>query len=197
MNILGSGGLLGVVDSGAVGLGKGRIVVSEGLVDAADSVGRSSADDEAFIVFFVAEFGALAAYCARLLPSGAAEDTAQEAMVRMWTRWRAVRDPHAYTFLVATNLARRQWQADSKQRVTRDATDPDERTGRETSQMHADLRDLVDRLPDRLRTPTLLHYYADLPTAEVARLLRRPPGTIRRRLAEARRLLGDALTETT
>jgi DNA-directed RNA polymerase specialized sigma24 family protein len=43
----------------------------------------------------------------------------------------------------------------------------------------------------------VLHYYADLPTAEVARLLRRPPGTIRRRLTEARRLLGDALTEAT
>lgn len=173
------------------------MVVSEGLVDPAGSVGRSEADDEAFTEFFAVEFGALAAYCTRLLASGLAEDTAQEALVRVWTRWRTVRDPHAYTFLVATNLARRQWRSDSKQRVLNEGISIDERTRRETSETHTDLHDLVNGLPERLRTPTLLHYYADLPTAEVARLLRRPPGTIRRRLAEARRLLGDALRETT
>ena len=177
-------------------LGKDPVVVSEGLVDPAGVVGRSEADDEAFTEFFAVEFGALAAYCARLLASGAAEDTAQEALVRVWTHWRAVRDPRAYTFLVATNLARRQWRSDSKQRALNEGIGADERTRRDTSDTHADLRDLVNRLPERLRTPTLLHYYADLPTAEVARLMRRPPGTIRRRLAEARRLLGDALRET-
>ena len=172
------------------------MAVAEGLIDAAESVGRSEADEEAFTAFFVAEFGALAAYCSRLLPSGAAEDAAQEALVRVWTHWRAVRDPRAYTFLVATNLARRQWHADSKQRVLNEQLDARERVRGEEPEAHATLRDLVNRLPARLRTPTLLHYYADLPTAEVARLLRRPPGTIRRRLTEARRLLGDALTET-
>ena len=114
----------------------------------------------------------------------------------MWTHWPTVRDPHAYAFLVATNLARRQWLAGFE------ATGLERTTRRRRAQSrpeqpapHTHLRDLVNRLPARLRTPTLLHYYADLPTAEVARLLRRPPGTIRRRLTEARRLLGDALTE--
>jgi DNA-directed RNA polymerase specialized sigma24 family protein len=50
----------------------------------------------------------LSAYCARLLPRAAAEDVAQESLVRVWTHWRTVRDPHAYSFLVATNLVRRQ-----------------------------------------------------------------------------------------
>jgi RNA polymerase sigma-70 factor, ECF subfamily len=176
--------------------GKGRVAVAEGLIDAAESVAHSEADDEAFTAFFVAEFGALAAYCSRLLPAGAAEDAAQEALVRVWTHWRTVRDPRAYTFLVATNLARRQWQAASRQRALNERLDADERARRDLPETHATLRDLVNRLPGRLRTPTLLHYYADLPTAEVARLMRRPPGTIRRRLTEARRLLGDALTQT-
>lgn len=171
------------------------MVVSEGRFESADSIGRADADDDAFTAFFAAEFGALAAYCARLLPSGVAEDAAQEALVRVWTHWRTVRDPHAYSFLVATNLARRQWQSDSNQRVLRDRLDLDERTRRDDFAAHLDLHDLVDRLPGRLRTPTLLHYYADLPTAQVARVLHRPPGTIRRRLAEARHLLGDALKE--
>jgi RNA polymerase sigma-70 factor (ECF subfamily) len=171
--------------------------VSEVSIDSGDFVGRSRADDEAFTRFFTAEFGALAAYCTRLLPTGPAEDAAQEALVRVWTHWRTVRDPRAYTFLVATNLARRQWRSDSKERVLNARFDDDERSRRERPDADANLRDLVNRLPVRLRTPTLLHYYADLPTAEVARLLRRPPGTIRRRLSEARRLLGDALTEST
>ena len=170
---------------------------SEESIDSADSVGRSDADDEAFTHFFAAEFGALAAYCGRLLPPGAAEDAAQEALVRVWTHWRTVRDPRAYSFLVATNLARRQWRAESNERVLSERLDADERARPEQPGPDSHLRDLVNRLPARLRTPTLLHYYADLPTAEVARLLRRPPGTVRRRLTEARRLLGDALTETT
>jgi RNA polymerase sigma-70 factor (ECF subfamily) len=169
--------------------------VAEGWIEPADSVSRSGADDAAFTAFFTAEFGALAAYCARLLPAGAAEDAAQEALVRVWTHWPSVRDPHAYAFLVATNVARRQWHADTKQRVLNERLDADARRRDREQPPHATLRDLVNGLPARLRTPTLLHYYADLPTAEVARLLRRPPGTIRRRLMEARRLLGDALTE--
>jgi RNA polymerase sigma-70 factor (ECF subfamily) len=185
------------VASEAVRVEKGRVGVSEERRDSADAVARSSTDDEAFAEFFTKEFAALAAYCGRLLPAGVAEDTAQEALVRVWTHWRTVRDPHAYAFLVATNLARRQWHAASKQRVLYANLDTVERTRRDPTQPRADLFELVNELPARLRTPTLLHYYADLPTAEVARLLRRPPGTIRRRLLEARRLLADALTETT
>ena len=171
------------------------MAVVEGWIEPAESASRAGSDDEAFTAFFAAEFGGLAAYCARLLPTSAAEDVAQEALVRVWTHWPTVRDPHAYAFLVATNLARRQWLAASKQRVLHERLDADAREIDRESGPHATLRDLVNRLPARLRTPTLLHYYADLPTAEVARLLRRPPGTIRRRLTEARRLLGDALTE--
>jgi RNA polymerase sigma-70 factor (ECF subfamily) len=183
------------MEPSAVDFGKGPVGVSEGLVDPAASV-RSAADDKAFTEFFAAEFGALAAYCARLLPRRVAEDTAQEALVRVWTHWPTVRDPHAYAFLVATNLARRQWRSDTKQRALNETLGAGDRARRGSSEPHADLRDLVDQLPERLRTPTLLHYYADLPTAEVARLLRRPPGTIRRRLAEARHLLGDQLRGT-
>ena len=170
--------------------------MSEELSDPTRAVDRSNADEEAFAAFFVAEFGALAAYCGRLLPAHAAEDTAQEALVRVWTHWRAVRDPHAYTFLVATNLARRQWQADARQRDLTERLDAQAQARRVASDARPELRDLVERLPERLRLPTLLHYYADLSTDDVARLLRRPPGTVRRRLAEARRLLGDALTES-
>ena len=137
----------------------------------------------------------MTAYCARLVARSAAEDIAQEALVRVWTHWRTVRDPHAYTYLVATNLAQRQWRVTSKQGALNEYLAADRRVSGAQCGGQADLRDLVDRLPVRLRTPTLLHYYADLPTADIARLLRRPASTVRRRLTEARRLLGDALRE--
>ena len=93
MNIPGAGRLSVVVDCEVAGFGKDRVAVAESAIDTADVVGRSDADDEAFTAFFTAEFGALAAYCSRLLSRGAAEDAAQEALVRVWTRWRTVRDP--------------------------------------------------------------------------------------------------------
>jgi RNA polymerase sigma-70 factor, ECF subfamily len=184
-----------VVEPATIALGKGRPAVSEASRDPA-AVSRPTSDDEEFTAFFMTDFGPLTAYCARLLPRETAEETAQESLVRVWTHWPTVRDPHAYAFLVATNLVRRQWRSASKQRSVREKLGPDERTRVELRDQVVELRDLVDRLPARLRTPTLLHYYADFSTAEVARLLRRPPGTIRRRLGEARRLLGDALKET-
>lgn len=184
-----------MMECGLIALGEGRAVVSEELPDSA-AESRSAVDDKDFTAFFVTDFGPLQAYCARLLPIAAAEDTAQESLVRVWTHWRTVRDPHAYAFLVATNLVRRQWQSESRLRSVTERLDVEARS-RDTQRDSApDLRDLVERLPSRLRTPTLLHYYADLPTADVARLLRRPPGTIRRRLGEARRLLGDAMKDT-
>ena len=61
----------------------------------------------------------------------------------------------------------------------------------------AGVRELVDRLPDRLRKAALLHYYADLPVKEVARLLHRPEGTIRQRLHQARRILAEDIKRET
>ena len=148
--------------------------------------------DDAFRAFFAGTFPALAGYCASLVGGRAAgEDLAQEALVRTWGRWLSVRRPQAYVYLVATNLARRRWR--------------DTRREEQALQLLADrgdqlsdgfaVRDLVERLPERLRAPVLLHYYADLPVAEVARLLHRPVGTIKQRLHEARHRLAEQYEE--
>jgi RNA polymerase sigma-70 factor (ECF subfamily) len=57
------------------------------------------------------------------------------------------------------------------------------------------LRALVDSLPERLRIPVLLHYYADLPIKEVARVMHRPLGSVKSRLNEARCRLAVLLVE--
>jgi RNA polymerase sigma-70 factor (ECF subfamily) len=148
--------------------------------------------DEEFRAFFAVEFPRLAGYCLRLLGDGQlARDTAQEALVRVWSRWVGVRDPHAYVYLVATNLVRSEWR-DRARRV-----DAWKHVAQATSGTYVDddptLRDVVERLPDRLRVPVLLHYYADLPIAEVARLIRRPVGSVKQRLHEARQRLAVEL----
>jgi len=47
------------------------------------------------------------------------------------------------------------------------------------------------RLPDHLRVVTVLRYYAGLSEAEIATAIRRRPGTVKSRLHEARRRLGN------
>jgi RNA polymerase sigma-70 factor (ECF subfamily) len=147
-----------------------------------------------FTEIFRQDYPLLAGYCAGLVGDGElGGDLAQEAMARTWGRWSAVRDPHAYAFLVATNLARKAWKDRQRQdtvkaRLAGNAGPP------YLAPDHSML-DLIDRLPEKLRVPVLLHYYADLPIERVARLLRRPAGTIRQRLHEARGLLANMLRE--
>jgi RNA polymerase sigma-70 factor (ECF subfamily) len=115
-------------------------------------------------------------------------------MARTWGRWTSVRDPHAYAFLVATNLARRAWkdrQGQAKMTARLAAEVASHRPPTDHSML-----ELIDRLPPKLRLPVLLHYYADLPAERVAHILRRPAGTIRQRLHEARRLLANMLKDT-
>jgi RNA polymerase sigma-70 factor (ECF subfamily) len=119
-------------------------------------------------------------------------DLAQEALARTWARWPQVADPHAYAYLVATNLARRSWRNRSRERQAQSFLTWQATTGVPDEDA---VLDLVMRLPERLRSATVLHYYADLPVDQVARLLHRPQGTIRQRLHEARKRLALQLRE--
>jgi RNA polymerase sigma-70 factor (ECF subfamily) len=124
---------------------------------------------------------------------GVAQDLAQEAFVRVFARWRQVEHPRAYVYMTAVNQAKMHWRRSGREGraysfVSRSSTD--------SVEAHDPwLRDLVERLPKRLRTPVLLHYYADLPVDEVAATLHLPVGTAKRRLHEARAILRDTLED--
>lgn len=140
-----------------------------------------------FADVFRREFPRLVGYCTGLVGDrDVGADLAQEALARTWARWPKVTSPHAYSYLVATNLARRYWKTLTREDRTKSAlaAQPKESIPTDLS-----ILDLVQRLPERLRSAALLHYYADLPVEDVARLLHRPQGTIRQRLHEARGLL--------
>ncbi len=50
---------------------------------------------------------------------------------------------------------------------------------------------VLDTLPESLRIPVILRYYAQLTETEIARAIGRRPGTVKSRLHEARRRMAD------
>ena len=160
----------------------------------AQAVAVSEPRDAAFREFFSLEYAAVAGYARSLVGVDAADEVAQEAMTRVYARWPLLREPRAYAFRVATNVAHDRWRSAVREQSSWEAAVG----GREPRPDGPDpvVWDAVARLPERLRSVVLLHYVADLPVAEVAAAIRRPLGTVKRRLHEARALLAAALEES-
>ncbi len=120
-----------------------------------------------------------------------AEELSQEALTRVFVRWGLLREPRPYCFRIATNLVR-----DHAKRQRRETTAPDLRVVAQELGVDPHLLDVVQRLPKRQAEVVLLHYFVDLPLAEVAHIVRRPKGTVGRQLSEARAALAIALGGT-
>ena len=143
----------------------------------------------AFDRFYGETFGALGGYALSLVGDrNLAEELAQEAMVRVYARWALLRDPRPYAFRVVTNLARDRWRQRQHELAALSSL-----VGDPVPAPDRGVLDAVERLPEHLRSVVLLHYYADLPVDEVARALRRPVGTVKRRLLDARTVLAGTL----
>lgn len=147
--------------------------------------------DEPFRAFYVEQFPDLAGYCLALTAdAGLADELAQEALIRVYARWRGLREPRAYAFRVAHNLAKDHWKARRRELATWiDLSDHAEAAYLPDQAVW----DAVRRLPHDHREVVVLHYFADLPQQEIARVISRPLGTVKRRLHEARALLATTL----
>lgn len=155
--------------------------------------GAVSSEDTRFRVLYDDEFGRVAGYCFQLTHSWElSQDLAQEAFVRLFSRWRTVREPRPYLFHIATNLVRRAWRDQLRER----AAWGDRNESTEPVRHDLSVRDAVDRLPDRYRDIVLLHYYADLTVPAVAKAVGRPEGSVKRMLSEARSLLATSLEDS-
>src|SRR5688500_4160513 len=149
--------------------------------------------DAEFAAFYAETIGPLGGYAYQLVgdPELAA-DVAQEAYTRLLSRWVSIRAPRPYLFHVATNLARDAWSA--RQRAERTVqVIVDARPSLTVEAADRSIWDAVDRLPKKHREVVLLFYYADLPLNDVAAAVRRPSGTVKRLLSEARDRLAEAL----
>jgi RNA polymerase sigma-70 factor (ECF subfamily) len=97
--------------------------------------------------------------------------------------------------VTAANLVRDHWRrTERERRALRRATTEEQVRARPES-ADPTVRMLVQSLPERLRGPALLYYYADLPVREVAALLGRREGTVKADLHAARELLRAKLGE--
>jgi RNA polymerase sigma-70 factor (ECF subfamily) len=145
--------------------------------------------EQSFAAFYAANWPAVAGYCVGLTRSGhLGDEFAQEAFTRLYARWGFPTDPLSYTYRIAHNLVMDHQRKPVEDPVTEQSHSP--------AHEGYGLLDAVQRLPAGPREATLLHYYADLPVNQVAKVLHRPAGTVKRHLHEARKLLAEALTET-
>ena len=60
---------------------------------------------------------------------------------------------------------------------------------------HASVREAVERLPERLKVIVLLYYMEEVSVAGIAEIVKIPPGTVKSRLYQARKLLEKELED--
>jgi RNA polymerase sigma-70 factor, ECF subfamily len=149
---------------------------------------------------FAANYPKLAGWVRRLVDDDeTAHEIASEAFVRLLSKWTSpakLDNPQSYLYMIATNLVRDHWRkTERERRAMRSVTAGVEAEPFSDPAQDVDVRELIQRLPARLRDPFLLHYYAGFGIREIAVLLKRPEGTIKADLYHARARLKEALAE--
>lgn len=113
-----------------------------------------------------------------------AQDAVQQAIENAW-RHRARVNP-AYFRSWLTRIVINECISQLRRRKRALLSDRMELYGGEAEMPDPALSDALSRLPEKLRTPLLLHYMEDFSVKEVARALGVPGTTVRSRLARAR-----------
>jgi RNA polymerase sigma-70 factor, ECF subfamily len=149
---------------------------------------------------FTANYPKLAGWVRRLVDDDdTAHEIASEAFVRLLSKWTSpgrLDSPQSYLYMIATNLVRDHWRKlERERRAMRSVAGSAEAEPFSDPAQDVDVRELIQRLPSRLRDPFLLHYYAGFGIREIAVLLKRPDGTIKADLYHARARLKEALAE--
>jgi RNA polymerase sigma-70 factor, ECF subfamily len=134
-----------------------------------------------------------------------AEDVAQEALIRAYRRFHALRNRESFrAWLVRTawRLALDRRRGDQR-RLRRDAAPVNYATVVPSvidealaSERANQLWQAIDRLPEKLRLVVVLAAIQEADLAEVAKLLGVPEGTVKSRLFQARRQLREHLQWT-
>ncbi|WP_460932825.1 RNA polymerase sigma factor [Phycicoccus ginsengisoli] len=127
-----------------------------------------------------------------------AHDLASEAFVKLYRDFARVDEPRPWLYTVTANLVRDHWRKRGREAAAyqRHEAGRDPVTHAPDHATTLTVRDAVQALPDRLRVVVLLHYFADLPVATVARQLEKSEGTVKRDLFDARRRMAQTLGET-
>jgi len=149
---------------------------------------------------FTAHYPKLAGWVRRLVDDDeTAHEIASESFARLLAKWTSpdkLDSPQSYLYMIATNLVRDHWRKAERERraISKATAGADAEPYADPSQ-DVDIRELLARLPARLREPFLLHYYAGFGIKEIAVQLKKPEGTIKADLYHARAKLKEALRE--
>jgi len=80
-------------------------------------------------------------------------------------------------------------------RLTNSASGEDVEYEAERRELNVQIREAVDKLPEKLRTVTYMFYYADMSTGDISEALRIPSGTVKSRLSRSRSIIKKELEE--
>jgi RNA polymerase sigma-70 factor (ECF subfamily) len=128
-----------------------------------------------------------------------AEDAVQEAFIAALDRLPDLRTPDAFPGwlrqIVRTHAvrARRRRETPARSRSNPETHSPSPAQAVETEELRRLVRAAVVSLPERSRETAELYYLNELDHHRVAEALDVPPGTVKRRLHDARRHLRDEL----
>jgi RNA polymerase sigma-70 factor (ECF subfamily) len=117
-----------------------------------------------------------------------ADDAVAEAFARAIQRNDQVRNPKAYVYRVAFRIAAAELKRDGRAGTSVEAEHHDELP-------LADLGPALRQLSPSQRAAVFLHYEADLPVREVARLMGTSAAAVKVHLVRGRRRLADLLRE--
>jgi RNA polymerase sigma-70 factor (ECF subfamily) len=163
----------------------------------AQAIGASLADPEAFATLFDRHFDAVHAYVQRRVGPDLADEVAAETFTRAFdrrARYDVSRDDARPWLLgISANLMRRHWRSE-RRRLDAYARSAGATPGAELAlPLASELAHALRSLPRREREPLLLLAWADLTYDEIAFALGIPIGTVRSRIARARRRLRGRL----
>lgn len=166
-------------------------------------VAVASSTEAAVREVYDAHFGRLVGWATPLLSDrDLAHDVATDAFIKLINHWDTVIDPRAWLYTAAANQIRDHWRKRGRESIAynrfaggapvgEDSAVPDSDTAERLT-----VRKAVESLPERYRMPVLLHYYADLSVAQVARNIGKSEGAVKRDLFDARKLLRAQLGGT-
>lgn len=169
-----------------------------GTVPRVGRAGEGVDDAGAVREVYDAHYGRLAGWANRLVGDpDLAHDFATEAFVRLVRSWGTVDEPRAWLYTTTANLVRDHWRKRGREHTAYQklGTPGSAREPALDLATVLTVREAVLALPDRLRVVVMLHYFADLPVAQVATQVGRSEGTIKRDLFDARRRLGMLLED--
>ena len=162
-------------------------------------------DRAAFAELAVAVGDRLHAVALRMLRDvGLAEDASQQTLLKAWQELPRLREPErfeAWTYRLLVNVCHAEWRRRKRSLAALPHLDSVcEPTSRDEMAIVID-RDQLERGYSRLsmdhRAVVVLHYYLDMPVAEIAETLGVGEGTVKSRLYHAMRGLRAALDADT